>query len=44
LTQNQLDATWNYYAHNKDEIERDIKENEEIDNLSDEELVSKSND
>jgi uncharacterized protein (DUF433 family) len=48
LTQNQLEATWNYYAHHKEEIERDIKENEEIDNLSDEELeqlltVSQSN-
>jgi uncharacterized protein (DUF433 family) len=38
LTQNQLEAAWNYYAHNKDEIDRDISENEEIDNLSDEEL------
>ncbi len=38
LTQNQLEAAWNYYAQNKDEIDREIKENEEIDNLSDEEL------
>jgi len=48
LTQNQLEAAWNYYTHNKDEIERDISENEEIDNLSDEEFdklltVSQSN-
>ncbi len=49
LTQIQLEAAWSYYAHHKDEINRDIKENEEIDNLSDKELdslllVSQNND
>jgi uncharacterized protein (DUF433 family) len=38
LTQNQLEAAWNYYAHHQEEIDRDISENEEIDNLSDEQF------
>jgi hypothetical protein len=38
IMQSDLEAAWDYYAHNKGEIERDIFENEEIDNLSDEEF------
>ena len=38
LTQSDLDAAWDYYAYHKAEILKDIKENEEIDNLSDEQI------
>lgn len=29
VTQADLDAAWEYYAHNRDEIDRAIRENEE---------------
>ena len=38
LTQDDLEAAWNYYAHHKAEILTDIKENEEIDEIFDEQI------
>jgi uncharacterized protein (DUF433 family) len=33
LTQEELDAAWDYFEHNRDEIEREIDENERDDEV-----------
>jgi uncharacterized protein (DUF433 family) len=40
LIQRDLEAAWNYYTHNQQEIDQDIEDNQKMDNLSDDEQLN----